>query len=90
MKEQDEPPFDMTPFTEHQKAFERNIEKLKTFQPGDRVSKPWFTGIGTGPIVEEIRLGTFISAEPPVDCFILWDGKVGHDLCPVSFIKHAE
>lgn len=84
-------PFDPDKFwQDHFDAYERKKTKLDTFEPGDRVTKPWFTGFPGGPIIEGVMTGIFIEAVPPISCKVKWDNEDEvDDDCPISFIKHA-
>lgn len=75
-------------FKEHAAAFERKKEKLKTFQTGDRVTKPWFTNVIKGPIKQDIKRGIFIGPIEPIDCLVLWEGKIEPENTPISMISH--
>lgn len=83
-------PFDAAKFwREHNEAWARKIEKLATFEPGDRVTKMYFKGLWPN-MEESVMTGIFVEAVPPIDCKVKWDNEdeVEED-CPVSMISHA-
>ncbi len=72
----------------HEQAHERKIEKLKTFEPGDRVTKQWLSI--EGPQKDSVINGIFIEAVDETHCKVKWEDEDEiEDDCPVSKINHA-
>lgn len=75
-------------FDEMEAAYQRNLEKLKTFQTGDRVTKPWFYWNPINNKTQTVINGIFIAADTGTNCLVLWEGQTEPHLTAVSFIEH--